>query len=180
MKKRSSHIAPLGLLLLTACTEDTIAGPDALQNGQEIYAKECSACHGAQGRGSGPASYDLGVAPPDLVGLKQRNDGYFPREFVRRFIMGRLEKDDPAPPMPDFSQVGLRHVYPDGGADGEVLETDFADLLDYLEAIQESACAARWTNLLAGLVPFKGWECHLPASGLHDLCSITAIGFGEL
>jgi mono/diheme cytochrome c family protein len=137
MKKRSSLIAPLGLLLLTACTEDTIAGPNAVQNGQEIYAKECSACHGAQGRGSGPASYDLGVAPPDLVGLQRRNDGYFPREFVRRFIMGRLEKDDPASPMPDFSQVGLRHVYPNGGADGEVLETDIADLLDYLEAIQE-------------------------------------------
>jgi hypothetical protein len=79
----------------------------------------------------------VGAVPPDLTGLKQRNDGYFPREFVRRFIMGRLEKDDPASPMPDFSMVGLRHVYPNGGADGEVLETDFANLLDYLEAIQE-------------------------------------------
>ena len=39
--------------------------------------------------------------------------------------------------MPDFARVGLRHVYPEGGADGEVLEADFEGLLDYLEAIQE-------------------------------------------
>ena len=38
--------------------------------------------------------------------------------------------------MPEFARTGLRHVYPDGGADGEVLEADFEDLLDYLEAIQ--------------------------------------------
>jgi len=79
----------------------------------------------------------MGVVAPDLTGIKQRNGGYFPREFVSRFIMGRLEKEDPFSAMPDFSTVGLRHVYPNGGADGEVLETDFANLLDYLEAIQE-------------------------------------------
>ena len=137
MQLRLAAIASLSCALLSACTEGSIAEPDNVREGQRVYAKECAACHGARGEGAGPASLDLDVVPPDLTGLKQRNDGYFPREFVRRFVMGRLEKDDPASPMPDFSSVGLRHVYPDGGADGEVLETDFANLLDYLEAIQE-------------------------------------------
>ncbi|WP_244153722.1 c-type cytochrome [Sulfitobacter delicatus] len=137
MQLRLAAIASLSCALLSACTEGSIAEPDNVREGQRVYAKECAACHGASGEGAGPASLGLDVIPPDLTGLKQRNDGYFPREFVRRFVMGRLEKDDPTSPMPDFSSVGLRHVYPDGGADGEVLETDFANLLDYLEAIQE-------------------------------------------
>ncbi|KEJ97798.1 Cytochrome C oxidase, cbb3-type, subunit III [Pseudosulfitobacter pseudonitzschiae] len=137
MRHRLTAIAGLSCVLLSACTEGQIGHSDAVRAGQRIYAKECAACHGAHGEGAGSAALALGTIPPDLTGLKQRNDGYFPREFVRRFIMGRLEKDDPASPMPDFSTVGLRHVYPDGGADGEVLETDFANLLDYLEAIQE-------------------------------------------
>lgn len=137
MQFRLAAIASLSCALLSACTEGSIAERDNVREGQRVYAKECAACHGARGEGAGPASLGLDVVPPDLTGLKQRNDGYFPREFVRRFVMGRLEKDDPTSPMPDFSSVGLRHVYPDGGADGEVLETDFANLLDYLEAIQE-------------------------------------------
>jgi hypothetical protein len=77
------------------------------------------------------------MPPPNLSELALRNDGVFPREFVSRFVMGTLEKDDPDAAMPEFATVGLRHVYPDGGADGEVLEGDFADLLDYLETIQK-------------------------------------------
>ena len=137
MRPCLTAIVSLSCVLLSACTEGAVQESDGLRKGHLIYAKECSACHGVRGEGAGSASLGLGVVPPDLAGLKQRNDGYFPREFVRRFIMGRLEKDDPASPMPDFSMVGLRHVYPNGGADGEVLETDFANLLDYLEAIQE-------------------------------------------
>ncbi|KIN74560.1 putative cytochrome c family protein [Sulfitobacter guttiformis KCTC 32187] len=50
--------------------------------------------------------------------------------------MGLLEKDDPNSAMPEFAKTGLRHVYPNGGADGEVLEADFEDLLLYLESVQ--------------------------------------------
>ncbi|KIN69572.1 putative, cytochrome c family protein [Sulfitobacter donghicola DSW-25 = KCTC 12864 = JCM 14565] len=79
----------------------------------------------------------LGVAPPDLTLLSAGNDGEFPREFVRRYVLGLVEKDDPEAAMPEFKTVGLRHVYPKGGADGEVLEADFSDLLEYLEKIQK-------------------------------------------
>ena len=123
---RFRFIALVGLsgALLSACSDGPAEDADRVREGQRVYVKECA------------ASLRLDVVPPDLAGLKQRNDGYFPREFVSRFVMGQLEKDDPGSPMPDFSAVGLRHVYPNGGADGEVLETDFANLLDYLEAIQ--------------------------------------------
>ena len=122
---------------LSACTGTYSQTPATVARGQVIYAKECAQCHGARGEGIGPAAGGLGIAPPDLSDLAARNDGYFPREFVRRFVMGLLEKDDPDAAMPEFAKVGLRHVYPEGGADGEVLEADFEDLLDYLESIQQ-------------------------------------------
>ena len=108
----------LSCALLAACSDGPSEDADRVREGQRVYAKECAACHGARGEGAGPMSLQLDVVPPNLAGLKQRNDGYFPREFVSRFVMGQLAKDDPASPMPDFSAVGLRHVYPNGGADG--------------------------------------------------------------
>ena len=121
---------------LAACTTTPNGQSAEVTRGQLIYAKECSQCHGASGEGGGDASLELAITPPNLTGLAQRNDGVFPREYVRRFVMGLLDKDDPSGAMPEFAKVGLRHVYPNGGADGEVLEADFEDLLDYLEAIQ--------------------------------------------
>ncbi|WP_298864234.1 c-type cytochrome [uncultured Sulfitobacter sp.] len=123
--------------LLMGCNPATINSAAAIKRGQDVFAKECSQCHGATGAGAGEASLGLGVAPPDLTVLSQRNDGTFPREYVRRFVMGLNNPDNPAAAMPEFANTGLRHVYPDGGADGEVLEAAFEDMLDYLESIQK-------------------------------------------
>lgn len=137
MQVRSIIVASISAVVLSACTPAATEQRHAVKRGMSIYAKECSQCHGGSGEGAGSASLGLGIAPPDLTALSIRNDGAFPREFVRRFVMGLLEKDDPDAAMPDFKTVGLRHVYPNGGADGEVLEADFEDLLDYLEQIQK-------------------------------------------
>ena len=128
----------LGLsgILVSACAELPISHEQNLKRGAFVYSKECAQCHGVDARGGGPESLGLGVVPPDLTTLSVDNDGAFPREFVRRFVMGLLENDARDPTMPEFATVGLAHVYPDGGADGEILEADFADLLDYLESIQ--------------------------------------------
>lgn len=136
MPSYSFILSGVCVAVLSACTPTSSGPSHAGKRGQLVYAKECSQCHGAKGEGGGPASLGLGVVPPDLAGLKQRNDGYFPREFVRRFVMGTLEKDDPYSAMPEFASVGLQHVYPRGGASNAVLQADFEALLDYLEAIQ--------------------------------------------
>lgn len=111
---------------LSACAAGGTDNAQSVTRGQAVFAKECAQCHGTEAAGTAP----------DLTGLRAQNDGFFPREFVRRFVLGQLARTDPDSPMPEFARTGLRHVYPDGGADGEVLEADFEDLLDYLEAIQ--------------------------------------------
>lgn len=137
MPVRSIIIASIAAIVLSGCSQASIDTRNTVKRGQAIYAKECSQCHGTQGEGAGSASLGLGVPAPDLSVLAARNDGYFPREFVRRFVLGLLEKDDPDAAMPDFANAGLQHVYPDGGANGVALEADFEALLDYLETIQE-------------------------------------------
>lgn len=123
-------------ILMTACTQLPTGQQQTTKRGAFIFANECAQCHGEDAKGGGPESLGLGVVPPDLTLLSVGNDGAFPREFVRRFVMGLLKNDAIDPTMPEFATVGLAHVYPDGGADGEILEADFADLLDYLESIQ--------------------------------------------
>ena len=141
MHLKTSVAVGVGAVVLSTCTlgttqtTETVAD-DAVARGKIVYAKECAQCHGSAGEGGGPASLGLGVVPPDLVALSARNGGVFPRAYIRQYVLGLTEDNDSAGPMPDFARVGLRHVYPNGGADGELLEADFEGMLDDLEAIQ--------------------------------------------
>jgi mono/diheme cytochrome c family protein len=67
---------------LGACAQTLLPDTSSVTRGQSIYASECAACHGAGGDGAGAASLGLGMAPPDITGLRARNDGVFPRAFV--------------------------------------------------------------------------------------------------
>lgn len=108
----------------------------SVERGQVIFAKECSACHGANADGAGTASLGLGMTPPDLTGLTARNDGTFPRAFVQRFVLGKIEKEDPDAAMPEFGTVGLEHAALKGSVAGEVSAEDMTALLDYLQTVQ--------------------------------------------
>jgi mono/diheme cytochrome c family protein len=62
--------------------------------GAKIFQNHCAACHGADGRGHGPASVALKHAVPDLTLISQKNGGAFPRQHVKEFIAGT----QPVPP----------------------------------------------------------------------------------
>ncbi len=121
---------------LIGCAPALMPEPTGLARGLQIFQQECAQCHGTDGRGGGAASLGLGLPPPDLTGLTERNDGVFPRAFVSRFVLGTLEKDDPDAAMPEFGTVGLQHVYPDGTDSVQLLTSDLDALLDYLETLQ--------------------------------------------
>ena len=57
--------------------------------GPKIFRYYCAACHGADGRGHGPASFALKHAVPDLTLISQRNGGKFPYEHVGEIIEGK-------------------------------------------------------------------------------------------
>jgi mono/diheme cytochrome c family protein len=57
-------------------------------SGTEMYRTWCASCHGAQGKGDGPAAAALKKPPADLTRLAKRNGGKFPTEKVRDYIDG--------------------------------------------------------------------------------------------
>ena len=56
--------------------------------GRDTFEQTCTACHGRSGRGDGPVASALRSRPADLTTLAQRNDGAFPRDRVRDFVIG--------------------------------------------------------------------------------------------
>jgi mono/diheme cytochrome c family protein len=46
----------------------------------------CAACHGADGRGHGPAASALKTPPANLRTLAIRHDGKFPEDYVARLV----------------------------------------------------------------------------------------------
>ena len=57
--------------------------------GAKIFRYYCAACHGADGRGHGPASGALKNAVPDLTLISKRSGGKFPHQRVRDLIEGK-------------------------------------------------------------------------------------------
>ena len=56
--------------------------------GHRYFVRYCSACHGAEGRGDGPAASALQSPPADLTRIAQRR-GAFPVAEIITYIDGR-------------------------------------------------------------------------------------------
>lgn len=92
---RAGSVA-LGIVLVWAAAVGTRAqappqGPslvDVSLAGQDSFDRYCAACHGPGGRGDGPVARELRTRPSDLTTLARRNDGAYPRDRVRDYIVG--------------------------------------------------------------------------------------------
>lgn len=109
----------------TAQKLDSFAGPD-------VFKQYCAVCHGASGKGDGPAAAALKVKPADLTTITKRH-GEFPRKTIEDTILGQNE-----PPashgtrdMPIWGPI-FRHS---GDRDVQTLIT--SNLINYIKSIQE-------------------------------------------
>jgi mono/diheme cytochrome c family protein len=62
---------------------------DDAGEGRAAYLQNCAACHGANGKGAGPASVRLRIKPADLTILAKRNNGVYSRPAVYDMVDGR-------------------------------------------------------------------------------------------
>lgn len=112
--------------------------PEETPTGAEDFAIFCAGCHGAGGRGDGPAAAGLAKKPADLTRLSAANGGAFPGTRVMAKIWGYTGQPDGSP-MPAFAPLlGGRLVGYDGG-DGIATPTPvrLVGLAEYLRSIQE-------------------------------------------
>src|SRR5690242_13181383 len=56
--------------------------------GPDPFRAYCASCHGADGKGNGPAAAALKTKPPDLTTINRRSGGKFPSQRVRETIAG--------------------------------------------------------------------------------------------
>lgn len=102
-------------------------------SGKEMFKSYCAVCHGADGKGNGPAASAMKTPPPDLTGLAKKEGGKFPSAHVAAVIRGQAgpashgSQDMPVW-GPLFSSIS-------GGHEAEVQQR-VSNLVKYVETLQ--------------------------------------------
>jgi mono/diheme cytochrome c family protein len=103
-------------------------------SGKDMYMAYCAACHGADGRGDGPAAPALKTPPTNLTLLAAKKAGRFPEAQVQQSIKGdpnmlsaHGSKDMPVW-GPTFLQLGSRSA--------AQAQLRIRNLTSYIESIQ--------------------------------------------
>src|SRR6266700_2336278 len=124
---------PLLGMILAAAQPQSVPG-EAVRGGHHDFIRYCSACHGVEGRGDGPAASALQPPPADLTRIAQRRGGHFPVAEIRASIDGRIGV--PAHGRRDMPVWGERfEEMVGGGSLGEAVARSHLQLLvDYLQA----------------------------------------------
>jgi mono/diheme cytochrome c family protein len=109
--------------------------PTRQQNdvGKLEYQVSCAACHGGDGKGTGPVAPGLVKKPADLTVLAKQNNGVFPFGRIYETIDGRIEvKSHGTREMPVFGYVLWPLYEPESVMRGRILA-----VIDYIYRIQE-------------------------------------------
>ncbi len=106
--------------------------------GKMLFAENCTACHGAGGRGDGWIAAGLTRKPADLTRISQRNGGDYPLAQVLSAIDGFHRKTYDDSVMPEFGylfQGPMTQVDTGDGTMTPVPEPLLA-VAEYLETLQ--------------------------------------------
>jgi len=128
------YIILQAVLLPAAQKDKTISSERNTVEGAKIFQYHCAACHGADGRGHGPASVSLKHSVPDLTRISQGNGGKFPHQRVRAIIEGK------GPGMPthgDREMPVWGPIFHEIEADQDWGEVRLDAITKYIESIQQ-------------------------------------------
>ena len=131
----------VGLLLLVgspAAAQEKQVKKEPIQqtnaaSGAVMFKTYCSACHGKDAKGDGPAAADLKVAPPDLTILAKNNAGKFPEDLVVSTL--RYGAKAPAHGTAEMPTWGpLFRALKQG--DESMVNLRFSNLTSYIKSLQ--------------------------------------------
>jgi mono/diheme cytochrome c family protein len=136
-----SIIAVIAALLLAAAgaraqtqppkIEKVPIKPTPASDAAKMFNSYCAACHGAEGKGNGPAASALTKKPADLTQISARNGGKFPDVRVARYIEGADQvQAHGSRDMPIWGDL-FRSL------DRETAQLRVAALSDYIKSLQK-------------------------------------------
>ena len=132
MKLNRTFVLLLSGFLLAAST----AAADEVARGRVVYLRDCASCHGVKGDGQGPVAAELKTPPTDLRVLSLRYGNPLPEDQIARFIDGRADIAAHGPrDMPVWGEQVWK--YPEGKGPSSQVTSRVADLVAYLQSIQE-------------------------------------------
>lgn len=101
--------------------------------GPAMFKQYCAVCHGAGGKGDGPASAALKKRPADLTQLARKNNGKYPELEVINYITGRdTVAAHGSRDMPVWGQL-FRSLEPH---DNGIPDLRVKNLADYVKSVQ--------------------------------------------
>jgi mono/diheme cytochrome c family protein len=110
---------------------------EAVDGGRDAFVRYCSACHGQEGRGDGPAAAVLQPPPADLTRIAQRRGGHFPVAEITAYIDGRRGvRAHGSQEMPIWGERFGEMLEGDALGEG-VTQSYLRWLVEYLQAIQQ-------------------------------------------
>jgi mono/diheme cytochrome c family protein len=137
MKFAGLIVLLLGTLLLpaqepTPKVQPVGATPTSPASGKEMFRAYCASCHGAAGKGNGPAAAALKEQPTDLTSLARKNGGKFPAMLVTSSIRDGAQAGHGSKDMPVWGPV-LSSVSNDSQA---VVDQRVGNLVGYIQSLQ--------------------------------------------
>ena len=103
------------------------------QSGKQMYLDYCAACHGMDGKGSGPAVEFLKTPPPDLTTMEKRYSGKSVALKVRSVLtFGSGSKAHGTLDMPLWGRL-FRSL----GPESQTPQLRITNLSDYVNSIQQ-------------------------------------------
>ncbi len=105
--------------------------PTSMSSGQEMFKAYCATCHGAGGKGDGPAASALKKTPADLTQLARKHNGAFPEAYVTAKLRAVDQPAHGSKEMPVWGPL-LSSV----SRDGAEAQLRVANIVAYLVSIQ--------------------------------------------
>jgi mono/diheme cytochrome c family protein len=111
--------------------------PTSPADGHQMFTSYCAVCHGANGKGAGPAAQAMKIPPADLTLLSKKNSGVFPANHVASVLEFGIE--NPAhgsAQMPIWGDL-MRSLSPVAQDPGTLVHQRINNITDYLKQIQQ-------------------------------------------